>query len=54
MDGFTYRLAGSTGCEILNPNGEVVAWAVDENMAMVIVAMLNWAEREGLSAVMTD
>ena len=54
MDGFTYRLAGSTGCEILSPDGTVVAWTVDESMAMVIVALLNWAEREGLGAVLTD
>ena len=54
MDGFTFRVVGSTGCEILNPNGEVFAWTVNETMAMVIVALLNLAEREGLGAVMTD
>ena len=54
MNGFTFRLAGSTGCEILNPNGEVVAWTVDETMAAMIVALLNRGERKGLGAVMTD
>ena len=54
MDGFTFRLAGSMGCEILSPNGEVVAWAVDSVMAAIIVALLNRAERKGLGAVITD
>ena len=54
MNQFTFRLAGSTGCEIVSPDGTVFAWTVDETMAMVIVALLNLAEREGLGAVMTD
>ncbi len=54
MNTFAYRLAGSTGCEILNSDGTVVAWTVNETMAMVIVALLNLAEREGLGALMTN
>lgn len=38
---FTYRRVGTTGCEILDPNGVVVAWSVDEMWAAVIVARLN-------------
>jgi len=38
---FTYRRSGSTGCEILDSDGNVVAWAMDELWAVVIVAGLN-------------
>jgi hypothetical protein len=45
MDGFTFRVVGSTGCEILNPNGEVFAWTVNEVWAVMIVALLNREEK---------
>jgi len=45
LEEYTFRLSGSMGCEILGPNGTVVAWTVDETMAMVIVALLNKAKR---------
>ena len=39
-ESYTYRRVATTGCEILF-NGVVVAWAVDETWAAVIVAKLN-------------
>ena len=46
---FTFRRIGSTGCEILDPNGVVVAWTADELWAVLIVAELNrTASRGGL------
>ena len=54
MDEFTFHLAGSTGCEILSPDGTVVAWTVNPMTAAIIVALLNRAEREGLGAVISD
>ena len=41
---FTFRLIASTGCEILNSDGSVVAWTVDEVTAARIVDLLNEAE----------
>jgi hypothetical protein len=35
------RLIGSTGCEICNPAGQVIAWSVNEYWAVVIVQLLN-------------
>ena len=45
---YTHRIVGTTGHEILNPDGEVVVWAVDEITAAVIVALLNGAVRDAL------
>jgi hypothetical protein len=41
---FTARRSGTTGCEILNHDGEIVAWTVDELWAAKIVAALNRGE----------
>ena len=41
---FSYRLVGSTGCEICDQDGNVVAWTVKEAWAAVIVALLTKAE----------
>jgi hypothetical protein len=41
---FTARLVGSAGHEILNPDGEVVAWTVDGRWAAVVTALLNAGE----------
>ena len=38
---FTYRRSGSSGCEIVDPDGVVIAWTVDEVWAAMIVAELN-------------
>ena len=43
---FSSRQAGTSGHEILNPRGQVVAWAVDEAWAAVIVSLLNRATDE--------
>ncbi len=49
---FTARLVGSAGHEILNPDGEVVAWTVDGYWAAVVTALLNDKEaRPGLATV---
>ena len=40
-NGFAFRRVGSAGCEILNPNGIVIAWTADELWATWIVALLN-------------
>ncbi len=37
---YEYRRTGTRGCEILNQDGDVVAWAVDEMWAVIIVAAL--------------
>jgi len=54
MEQYTFRLVGSRGCEILNADGTVVAWAVNPVTAAIIVALLNLAERKGLGAILTD
>ena len=41
---FTARASGSVGCEILDPDGEVVAWTVDGWWAAVIVGLPDEAE----------
>ncbi len=48
MDGYTARASGSVGCEIMNPDGEIVAWTTDGWWAAVIVALLNGDEERGL------
>ena len=41
MSGYTTRRCGSTGHEILDANGDVIAWTVDGRWAATIVALLN-------------
>jgi hypothetical protein len=43
MNNFTFRRVATNGCEVLDPNGVVVAWAVDELWAVLLVAALNRA-----------
>jgi hypothetical protein len=40
---FAYRRSGTTGHEILDPNGLVIAWTVDVGWAGIIVGLLNKA-----------
>ena len=40
---FVFRQVGTTGCEIVGPDG-VIAWTVDAVCAAVIVGLLNHAE----------
>jgi hypothetical protein len=51
MGGFTCNRVGTTGCEIRDPDGIVVAWATDETWALVIAGLLNRIETEGLSSL---
>jgi len=44
---FVARRAGTTGCEIINPDGETAAGAVDEATAHAIVSLLNVAHYGG-------
>jgi hypothetical protein len=44
---FFFRRIGTTGCEILDSEGKVIAWAVDEFWAVLIVAELNKAASRG-------
>ena len=41
---FSHVPCGSSGREIRNQNGHVIAWTVDEAWAAVIVGLLNKAE----------
>ena len=41
---YTFRQSGTTACEVLNLEGEVVAWAVDAGWAGLIAGLLNWAD----------
>ncbi len=50
IDAFTIRRVGTAGHEILDPDGSVVAWAV-EPWAMLIVFCLNQVETEGLGCL---
>lgn len=43
MSNYTYRRSGTTGHEILDPNGTVIAWSVDAGWAGIIVGLLNGA-----------
>ena len=42
---FTARRVGTTGHEILDPSGNVIAWAIDEVWAAMFVALFNWSSK---------
>jgi hypothetical protein len=44
---FTARKVASSGHEVFDPNGNVIAWTVDGYWAAVIVALLNRLELGG-------
>jgi hypothetical protein len=46
---YVARASGSVGCEILDPDGEVVAWTADGWWAAIIVGLLNGTEHGDLS-----
>jgi len=48
MSEFSYRRSGTTGCEIIGPDGLVIAWTVDTASAALIVGLLNQVEGNGL------
>ncbi len=45
---FCARASGTEGCEMLSPDGEIVAWTTDGWWAAVIVRLLNAAEERDL------
>lgn len=45
---YWFRPVGGTGCEILSPDGKVIAWAVNPSVAAIIVGLLNKTEANGL------
>ena len=45
---YSARRIGSTGLEIIGPDGAVIAWAVNEAVAVKLVALLNLAHGAGL------
>lgn len=49
IEAFSVNRIGTTGHEILDPDGTVIAWAADEPWAHVIAALLNRVEAEGMS-----
>lgn len=42
---FSHRLSGTSGCEILNGNGEVFCWITGEKAAKYIVKVLNLLDK---------
>ena len=38
---YSYRQSGMAGCEILDQDGNIIAWTVDSTIAEVIVHLLN-------------
>ncbi len=48
---FTTNRIATSGCEIRDPDGFTIAWAVDEPWAAMIAGLLNRVEAEGLSSV---
>jgi hypothetical protein len=48
IGGFAIRRVATSGHEICDPNGRVVAWTVDEPWALLIAFLLNRVETEGL------
>jgi hypothetical protein len=46
---YAFRQSGVCGCEVLDPDGRVYAWTVDECRAAILVGLLNWADLNGLS-----
>ena len=48
MSAYTIRRIATSGCELLAPDGTVIAWAVDEGWAALIAGLLNRVEAKGL------
>jgi len=40
---YTHRRSGTCGCELLDPEGMVIAWTTDAGWAGLIVGLLNQA-----------
>ena len=50
-EAFAIRRVGTTGHEICDPDGTIIAWAVDEPWAALIARLLNRMEMEGLNGM---
>ena len=48
VGGFAICRIATTGCEIRDPDGIVIAWAADAARATLIAGLLNKVELEGL------
>jgi hypothetical protein len=48
---FTIHRVATCGHEILDPDGRTIAWAADGPWALVIAALLNRVESDGLSSL---
>ena len=48
LGAYSTRPVGSAGWEVLGPDGAVIAWAVNEAIALKLVALLNLAHGVGL------
>jgi hypothetical protein len=46
---FVFRLVGTSGCEIVGPEG-VIAWTTDGRWAAIVVALLNRVEGQDPSS----
>ena len=46
---FSIRRVATTGHEILNPDGEAIGWTMTKHWALLIAALLNQVEADGLS-----
>lgn len=44
---YSYRRVGTTGCEVVDLDGFVVAWTVDDVLAALICRLLNTQDRPG-------
>ena len=51
IDTFSVRRVATTGHEILDPDGTVIAWAATEAWAALIAGLLNRVEADAGSAV---
>ncbi len=43
---FDYRRTATTGCELVNEDGDIFAWTVNEVWAAIIVRVLNERNEE--------
>ena len=47
IDAFTIKQVGTTGHEIRDPDGTIIAWAADEPWALLIAGLLHRVVAEG-------
>lgn len=49
---FSWRRCGTTGCEIMDGDGKVIAWTVNETWASILVRLLEQVDEEGIAAIL--